>query len=70
MNTGSFSRAVRRSTLRQLTSGKVQPRTFSTLLTASRATPIAVKKAINLPVQAKRDLKTIDFAGHKETVFG
>ena len=70
MNSHAFSRAVRRSTLRQLTSSRIQSRTFSPLLTASRTAPIAAKKAIYLPLQHNRTLKTIDFAGQKETVYG
>lgn len=72
MSSRSFSRALRTPLGRQLTSPVVQRRTFISALGGVRVNGVAatVKSAVAGPVQQVRGVKTIDFAGSKETVFG
>jgi len=71
MASRSFTRALRTPLGRQLTSPAVQRRTFVSALGGVRVGVAAtVKSAVAGPVQQVRGVKTIDFAGSKETVFG
>jgi ketol-acid reductoisomerase len=57
-----------RNAARQLVASPAQKRTFvSAINAASRAAPRA---AVSSQFQQTRGIKTIDFAGTKETVFG
>lgn len=71
MASKSIPKVLRSSGARQLTSN-TQRRTFVSALNAVRATSAAAAKpAFVAPVvQQKRGMKTIDFAGHKEVVYG
>ena len=73
MASRSASKALRSSFTKQLTSPTVQRRTFvSAFNAATRPLNAAAvtKPAFAGAVQQVRGMKTIDFAGHKETVFG
>ena len=65
------NRALRASLARQLASPIVQRRTLVSVFGGLR-TGIAAstKPAVGAFLQQSRGLKTIDFAGHKEQVFG
>jgi len=72
MSAKSASRALR-SSLKQLSRPAVQQRTYLTAaLNAGRAGVIkqAPKIAVSVSAQQARGLKTVDFAGTKEDVFG
>ena len=71
MASRSFSKALRSPMARQLASPAVQKRTLVTALNAVRASAVpASRLAANPASQQVRGVKTIDFAGHKEEVFG
>jgi ketol-acid reductoisomerase len=61
------SRALR-SSLRQLSTPRVQQRTFTAAVSAAR--PAWQKTASPAFVQQTRSMKTVDFAGDKEVVYG
>jgi len=64
------SRALR-SSVKQLAAPIVQRRTFIATSNAVRAGAAAASRATaTIPFQQTRGIKTIDFAGTKETVFG
>lgn len=64
------SKALRGSFAKQLTSPQVQRRNIVSALNAA-ARPAVVKAAAKpFAVQQVRGVKTVDFAGHKETVYG
>jgi len=68
MASRSFSKVLRSPLTRQIVSPAVQRRTIVSALSGVRAT---VAKASIAPVQQQvRGVKTVDFAGHKEQVFG
>lgn len=67
MASRSFSKVLRSPLTRQIVSPAVQRRTIVSALGGVRAT---VAKAATAPVQQVRGVKTVDFAGHKEKVFG
>lgn len=70
MSSRTLSRAVRSPLARQLVK-PAQTRSFVSALTATRATVIAGRAAIAGPAQQQiRGVKTVDFAGHKEKVYG
>lgn len=74
MASRGFSRALRSSSARQTFSAVAQQATRRTLVTAalnaaSKRSVIAAVRPIATPVQS-RGLKTIDFAGVKEDVYG
>lgn len=71
MSARGFSNAVR-PVARQLTKSAVQRRTFvSALGAATRATAAVARPALAGSIQQQtRGLKTIDFAGTKEDVYG
>jgi ketol-acid reductoisomerase len=67
MASRSASRALR-SSIKQLATPVVQRRTF---VAASNAVKRAAPKvAVTVPFQQRRGVKTIDFAGVKEDVYG
>ena len=71
MSSRSISKAVRSPLARQLVKPAVQRRTFVSALNAVRATAVARPVAVAGPAQQQvRGVKTIDFAGHPEEVFG
>lgn len=72
MASRSFNRALRTPLGRQLFSPAVQRRTFVSALGGVRAGVAATVKGVvaGPVVQQVRGVKTIDFAGSKETVFG
>lgn len=71
MASRSFVRALRTPLGRQLTSPAVQRRTFVSALGGVRVgVAAAAKSAVAGPAQQIRGVKTIDFAGSKETVYG
>ena len=60
-----------RQIARQLTAPTVQKRTFVSALNAARAgVAAAPKAAVSTSFQQVRGVKTVDFAGTKETVYG
>lgn len=62
---------VLRQSARQIAAPAVQRRTFVSALQAARAGATAAPKAaVTTSFQQVRGKKTIDFAGHKETVYG
>lgn len=67
MASRTFIRALRSNVVRQI-AAPVQRRTIATAFIAARAT-VAVAPRIPTLVQ-KRGIKTIDFAGVKEDVYG
>lgn len=71
MASRSFSRALRSSLTRQLTSPAIQRRT---LISASKyartGLTVPLKPALGATLQQTRGVKTIDFAGTKEVVYG
>ena len=71
MASRSFSRALRSSLSHQSTSPVIQRRT---LISASKYTRTSLtaplKPSIISPIQQTRGVKTIDFAGTKEVVYG
>jgi ketol-acid reductoisomerase len=70
MNARSFSKALRSPLARQFTSSPaVQRRTIFSALNAA-ARPTIARAVAAGPAQQTRGVKTVDFAGHKETVFG
>lgn len=71
MASRSFSKALRSPLARQITAPAVQRRTMVSALAGARATaPSMVKTATTTSMQQVRGVKTVDFAGHKETVYG
>jgi ketol-acid reductoisomerase len=71
MASRSFSRALRTGLVRQSVAPAIQRRTFIAAVIAARADVSGVTRASKLgPTQQIRGVKTIDFAGHKEQVFG
>lgn len=70
MASRSASRALRASA-KQLATPAVQRRTFVSALNAARAgVTAAPRAAVTAPFVQKRGVKTVDFAGTKETVYG
>lgn len=64
------TKALRSSFAKQLASPQTQRRTIVSALNAA-ARPAVVKAAAKpFAAQQVRGVKTIDFAGHKETVYG
>lgn len=71
MASRSFSRALRSPLSRHLTSPAVQRRTLISASQYARSSITAqLKPAVGSALQQSRGLKTIDFAGTKETVYG
>lgn len=71
MASRSFSRALRSPLTRQLTSLVTQRRTLITASKYARAGLTApLKPAVGAGPRQSRGIKTIDFAGTKEVVFG
>lgn len=71
MASRSFSRAIRSPLTRQFAKTTVPRPTFLSSVGNVRGGAISLRNpAIGCPLQISRGLKTIDFAGHKETVYG
>lgn len=71
MASRTASKALRSSVAKQLASPTVHRRTFvSAINAAARPTLAAAPKTAFAAVQQTRGVKTIDFAGHKEVVYG
>lgn len=70
MSSRTFSRALRSPLARQLASPAVQRRTFVSALSTVRATAVTARAAAPALQQQTRGVKTIDFAGSKEEVYG
>lgn len=58
-----------RNAARQLAAAPAQKRTFVSAINAASRTA-APKAAVSTQFQQTRGIKTVDFAGTKETVFG
>lgn len=69
MASRSFSKALRSPLGRQLASPAVQRRTFIAAMGALRTTALAGPRTAPAAQQV-RGVKTMDFAGSKETVYG
>lgn len=69
MASRNFSKALR-PLARQLASPAVQQRTFVAAAGAVRASAVAARVAAAPAKQQVRGVKTIDFAGSKEDVYG
>jgi ketol-acid reductoisomerase len=67
MASRSFSRAIRAPLARQLASPAVAQRSLTAARSLAR---LAVRPAAVGPAQQVRGMKTMDFAGHKEDVYG
>jgi ketol-acid reductoisomerase len=71
MASRSFSKALRSPLARQLASPAVQRRTFVAAAGLVRASAVAARAVTAAPAQQQvRGVKTIDFAGSKEEVYG
>lgn len=71
MASRSFSRAIRSPLMRQFANTTALRRNFLSSVGNVRVGAISLRnQAIGCPLQISRGLKTIDFAGHKETVYG
>lgn len=72
MASRSFGSVLRSSLIRQLVLPASQRRAFSIAITTAtaRAGVVATKAAPCGPIQQTRGVRTIDFAGHKEKVYG
>jgi len=70
MASRTFSKALRSPLGRQLASPAVQTRTFVSAVGALRATAVSSRTAARPAQQQVRGVKTIDFAGSKEEVWG
>jgi ketol-acid reductoisomerase len=71
MASRSFSKALRSPLARQLASPAVQRRTFVAAAGLVRASAVAASRVAAAPAQQQvRGVKTIDFAGSKEEVYG
>lgn len=70
MASRTFSKTLRGSLARQVAAPSVQQRSFTAARTLVRATAVAARPAPVQRQQQVRGVKTIDFAGHKEDVYG
>lgn len=70
MASRSFSKALRSPLGRQLASPAVQRRGFVAAMGALRTTALAGPRTAAPAAQQVRGVKTMDFAGSKETVYG
>jgi ketol-acid reductoisomerase len=71
MASRGFSKALRAASKQKLPSQSFQRRSLASLLGARPATAIVPRATFAGKIQQQvRGLKTIDFAGHKEQVFG
>lgn len=59
-----------RSSLKQLATPIAQRRAFAAAVNAARTGANAAPRAVSVPFQQRRGVKTIDFAGTRETVYG
>jgi len=70
MASRSFTKALRSPLARQLASPATQRRTFVAAAGAVRASAVKARPALAGAAQQSRGVKTIDFAGTKEDVYG
>lgn len=71
MASRSFTKALRTPLARQVASPAIQRRTFVAATGAVRASFVKARPAVASPAaQQTRGVKTIDFAGVKEDVYG
>jgi ketol-acid reductoisomerase len=71
MASRTLSKALRSPLGRQLASPAVQRRTMVSALSMARATAVTASRVAARPAQQQvRGVKTIDFAGSKEEVYG
>jgi len=77
MASRGFSKVIRPTVARQaVVAPAVRPQQQRTLVMAARnlvraaAGSVAARSAVSVPVQQVRGVKTIDFAGSKEDVYG
>jgi hypothetical protein len=68
MASKTFVRTLRAASKQKVPSGSLQKRSFSSVLAARPAVP--QPRAAFVPAQQTRGVKTIDFAGTKEVVYG
>lgn len=59
-----------RSSLKQFAAPIVQRHTFTAAVNAARIGAVAAPRTVTVPFQQRRGVKTIDFAGTRETVYG
>ena len=69
MASKNLSRALRAASRQKLTAPAIPKRSFVTSLPTRPAVAAAARVAA-APLQQTRGVKTVDFAGHKEKVFG
>lgn len=69
MASKNFTRALRAASARQIVAPIVQKRALTTALMGARPSPASSAKTIAGGYGQTRGVKTIDFAGHKETVY-
>ena len=69
MSSRTATRAAVRA-LKQASRPAVQQRTFITAINAGRQTAAKAMPKATVAAQQVRGVKTVDFAGHKEKVFG
>lgn len=70
MASRSFSKTLRGSMARQLVAPAVQQRTFVAAARTVARAGVAARPAVTGIQQQARGMKTMDFAGHKEDVYG
>ena len=71
MASGSFSKALRTPLLRQWIGPAIPRRSFVSAITNAKSVAgLASRTAKTVSAQQTRGVKTIDFAGHKEKVYG
>ena len=68
MASRSFNKALRAASRQKLPSTSIQRRSFVSALAIRPTATVLARPA--LAAQQTRGVKTIDFAGHKETVYG
>lgn len=69
MASKTFVRSIRAASKQKLPAGSLQKRSYSSVLAIRPTLAAQPKAAFAAPAQQTRGIKTIDFAGTKETVF-
>lgn len=70
MASRTFSKTLRGPLARQVAAPRVQQRSFAAATSLVRASAVAARPAPAQRQQQVRGLKSMDFAGHKEDVYG
>lgn len=70
MASRSFTKTLRGSMARQLAAPAVQQRTFVAAARSAARPGVVARPALASLAQQVRGVKTMDFAGHKEDVYG